>query len=56
MGRLTLMMYKKYMKNMKRRNEWGDTSVDGKILLKWIFNETNVKVWNEFNWLLVLSR
>jgi len=31
--------------NLGGRNHWGDPSVDGRIILRWIFRQWDVGVW-----------
>jgi hypothetical protein len=37
--------------NLRKRNHWGDTVVDGRIILRWIFRKWNLGVdWIELAW------
>jgi hypothetical protein len=35
----------------KEREHWGDPTVDGRIILRWIFRKLDVGVWTEASWL-----
>ena len=37
--------------NMKERDNLGDPSVDGRIILSWIFRKWDVEVWTGSRWL-----
>jgi hypothetical protein len=37
--------------NMKGRDHLGDPSVDGRIILRWIFRKWDVEVWIGSSWL-----
>jgi hypothetical protein len=39
--------------NLKERVNLGDTGVDGKIMLRWIFRKRNVGVWTVSSWLRI---
>jgi hypothetical protein len=39
--------------NLMGRDHWGDPSVDGKIILRWIFRKWVVGVWTGLNWLRI---
>jgi hypothetical protein len=39
--------------NLRERDHWGGPSVDGKIILRWIFIKWDVGVWTELNWLRI---
>jgi hypothetical protein len=34
---------------------WSDPSVDGMIILKWIFRKWDVVVWTGLNWLWIVT-
>jgi hypothetical protein len=35
--------------NLRERDHWGDTGVDGRIILRWIFREMGCGVWTELS-------
>jgi len=39
--------------NLKERDHLGDTDVDGRIILRWIFRKWNVGVWIGSTWLRI---
>jgi hypothetical protein len=39
--------------NLRERDHWGDPSLDGRIILRWIFTKWDVWVWTEFGWLRI---
>jgi len=39
--------------NLKERDHLGDPSVDGRIILKWIFSNWNVEVCTGWSWLRI---
>jgi hypothetical protein len=39
--------------NLKEREHWVDPSVDGRIILRWIFRKWYVSVWTGFRWLRI---
>jgi hypothetical protein len=39
--------------NLRERDHWIDPGVDGRIILKWIFREWDVRVWAELSWLRI---
>jgi hypothetical protein len=39
--------------NLRKRDHWGDQSVDGRIILGWIFREWDVGVWTGLGWLRI---
>jgi hypothetical protein len=38
---------------MRERDHWGDTSVDGRIILQSIFRKWDVGVWTGLGWLRI---
>jgi hypothetical protein len=36
--------------NLKVRDNWGDSGVDGTIILKWIFKKWDVGDWTGLSW------
>jgi hypothetical protein len=40
-------VYRVFMGNLRERNHWGDPSVDGNVILRWIFRKLNVGVWTD---------
>jgi hypothetical protein len=39
--------------NLWERDYWGDTGVDGRIILGWIFRKWDVGVWTGLSWLRI---
>jgi hypothetical protein len=39
--------------NLREREKWADSSIDGRIILRWIFRNWNVGVWTGLNWLRI---
>jgi hypothetical protein len=39
--------------NLRVRDHWGDPSVDGRIILGWIFRKWDVEVWTGLGWLRI---
>ena len=39
--------------NLKERDHLGDSGVDGRIILRWIFRKLDVGVWTGLTWLRV---
>jgi hypothetical protein len=39
--------------NLRERDHWRDPSVDGRIILTWIFSKWDVGIWTGWSWLRV---
>jgi hypothetical protein len=39
--------------NLKERYHWGDSGVDGRIILGWIIKKWDVGVWTGLGWLRI---
>jgi len=39
--------------NMRERDHLGDPSVDGRIILRWIFRKLDVELWTGKSWLRI---
>jgi hypothetical protein len=39
--------------NLRERNHWGDSDVEGRIILGWIFRKCDVGVWTGLVWLRI---
>jgi hypothetical protein len=39
--------------NLREGNHWGDPSVDGRIILGWIFGKWDVGVWTGWSYLMI---
>ena len=39
--------------NLRKRDQWGDQYVDGRIILKWIFRKREGVVGNRWSWLRI---
>jgi hypothetical protein len=39
--------------NLRERDHWGDSGVDGRITLEWIFRKWDVGVWTGLSWLRI---
>jgi hypothetical protein len=49
--------YRKFWsENLKRKDQLGDTGVDGRMTLRWILRKKGVRIRTGFNWLRTRSR
>jgi hypothetical protein len=39
--------------NLRERDSWRDSGVDGRIILRWIFRKTDMGVWTGLSWLTI---
>jgi hypothetical protein len=39
--------------NLRERDHWVDSGVDGRIILRWIFGKWDVEVWTGLSWLRI---
>jgi hypothetical protein len=46
-------VYKVLVGKPEGKNNWGDESVDGRIILRWIFKKWDVGVWTGLDWLRI---
>jgi hypothetical protein len=46
-------VYRVLWGNLKERDYWGDSGVNGRIILKWIFRKYDVGVWTGLGWLRI---
>jgi hypothetical protein len=42
-----------WCENLRKRDNWGDTSVDGRIILRQIFRKWDVGLWTGLSWLSI---
>jgi len=46
-------VYRVWWGSLRERDHLRDTSVDGRIILKWIFRKWDVGVWTGWSWLRI---
>jgi hypothetical protein len=46
-------VYRVLVGNLREGDHWGDPSVDGRIILGWIFGKWDVGVWTGWSWLRI---
>ena len=46
-------IYKVLVGNLRERDYLGDTGVDGRIILRWIFRKCDVGLWTGSSWLRI---
>jgi len=42
-----------WSRNLRKRDNLGDTGVDGRIILRWIYRKWDVGVWTGSSWLRI---
>jgi hypothetical protein len=42
-----------WWENLRERDHWEDSGVDGRIILRWIFRKCDVEVWTGLSWLRI---
>jgi hypothetical protein len=42
-----------WWENLRERDHQGDPGVDGRIILRWIFRQWDVRVWTGLSWLRI---
>jgi hypothetical protein len=48
-------VYRVLWGNLRERNHWKDTGIDGRIILRWIFRKWDVELWAGLGWLRIES-
>jgi len=46
-------VYRVVVGNLREREHLGDTNIDGRIILRWIFRKWDVGVWTGWSWLRI---
>jgi len=46
-------VYRVWWGNLRKRGHLGDTGIDGRIILRWIFMKCNMGVWTGSSWLRI---
>jgi hypothetical protein len=47
------IFYRVWWGKLREREHWGNSDVDGRIILKWIFRKWNVGIWTGSSWLRI---
>jgi hypothetical protein len=46
-------LYRVFVGNLRERDHWGNSGVDGTIILRWIVRKWAVGVWTGLSWLRI---